>query len=130
MSPPPLHPPASESSTPSAEYLGRAAHSLWGNLGGGVRISQRRTIRRFRRGACPENPTGSVCRRSPKRHAGYGPAPRPANTSAPLTRRFLYHGDKLSRLALLYELIERQSPYRIKGLAEEWGRMARILLRR
>ena len=64
---------------------------------------------------------GSDAGHVPKRHTGYGTAPRPANTSAPLTRRFLYHGDKLSRLALLYEMIERHSPCRIKGLTEEGG---------
>jgi hypothetical protein len=58
--------------------------------------------------------------------SGEKPGRRPANSLTPLTLRSLYHGDKLSRLALPTELIESHSPCGIYELAEG-GNMAPVL---
>jgi hypothetical protein len=53
-----------------------------------------------------------------KREGDTGFAAHDLPLSTPLSRHFPHHGDKLSRLALPSELIERRTPCGIRNLAE------------
>ena len=104
---------------PAARLL-RALHASrrpGGNYGAEMTGVEYRPFRWFWPVACPETPRGFSMKSCPE--TPHKLLCRPVNSPAPPTHHSLYNSDKLSRLATPSGLIERDSTYGIRSLAED-----------